>query len=487
MGIGSSLSRAKVFYTTNQFLEAIEVCQKLLIKKPKLFAARRLLALSYQGVNNVEQAFVELEKALLLKPNDPEILRNFGNLYLIQSKLVLAKKFFLKAISLDSTMAVTYSNLAFCQQQLGELELAEKNYKKAILLGDKTANLYLNLGAVYTQLGNFNSAASALVKSQELDPKQSTVYFHIYTLMMYLHRYQDALEIADMGILSHALKDIELCELLVGKAILFWLFDNTAEAEQALRLSEGIYSDESNYPNIKNLKVFHGYLKGLVQFRLSNPDFYQNENQDKNQIYFISESHGFSPCGATIEYQNVDYQVRSLFILGAKIFHLINEHPNKYKASLMHLVEGLPHKSKVVMGFGEIDCRTNEGIFQYCLKTDQDFHVVIDKMVNKYLAMLQALTQPNELELIVYGVPAPHPLNLCELAIAEQNTFKALIAYLNNCLAKGCQKLGVTFLDVYKLTNQYGVSNLIYHHDEIHVRPETIKSLFNNLDKLELT
>lgn len=218
-----------------------------------------------------------------------------------------------------------------------------------------------------------------------------------------------------------------------------------------------------------------------MRYRINNPGFYQNKNQ--NQIYFISESHGFSPCGATIEYQGVDYQVRSLFMLGAKIFHLIDDKNNKHKESLRVLLQGLSNKSKVVMGFGEIDCRQDEGIFMHCLKTEQDFHIVIEKMVNKYLVMLQVLTQSNDLELIIYGVPAPHQLNVFGLKWSQQKSFKALISYFNACLAKECQKLGFSVLDVYKLTNQDGVSNLVYHIDEHHLKPETIKVLFNNLPK----
>jgi Tfp pilus assembly protein PilF len=485
MSIESNLNRVKILYKNQQFIESIEICRRLLKKKPKLFVARRILALSYQAINNVEQATIELEKTLLLKPKDAETLRNLGNIYLGQSQLDIANRYFVKAISSDPTMAVAYSNLATCLQRTGETALAEKNYKKAILLGDKTANVYLNLGALHTERGDFDSAANLLVKSMELDPSQSSVYFYTYALMMHLHRYQDALEIADIGLLSNVLSDIELCELLVGKAILFWLFDNVLEAEQALLLSEGVYSDQSNYRNIKNLKVFHRYLKQLVQFRLTTPDFYQNQNQKQNQnkIYFISESHGFSPCGATIEYQGGAYQVRSLFMLGAKIFHLINEQQNKHKASLVHLLEGLPNKSKVVLGFGEIDCRHNEGIFMHCLKTGQDFNHVINEMVEQYLAMLQQLVQPNELELIIYGVPAPHPFNFSGLELALQEQFKAVIAYLNDCLRNRCQQLDIAFLDVYKITNHDGVSNLIYHIDEIHVKPEAIKILFNNIDK----
>lgn len=481
MSIKNSLNRSKVLYKNKQFLESIEICQKLLVKNPKLFTARQILALSFKEIKNFKQAVIELEKVLLLKPKDAETLGNLGNIYLSQSQFKLASTYFLKAIASDSTIAVSYSNLALCQQKLGKAEDAEKNYKKAILHGDKTPNVYLNFGTLHTALGKFDSAAKLLFKSLELDPSQSAVYFHTYSLMMHLHQYQDALEVADMGILSNVLSDIELCELLVGKAILFWLFDNIEEAEQAIRLSEGIYSDKSNYPNIKNLTVFHGYLKKLVQFRLNNPDFYQSQSQSQSQLYFISESHGFSPCGAAIVYQDVDYQVRSLFMLGAKIFHLITERNNNHKESLVKLLQGLPNKSKVVIGLGEIDCRQDEGIFLHCIKKGLDFHSVIERMINEYLALLVALTKPNELELIIYGVPAPHPLNVMGLESSQQEPFKALIGYFNSYLANCCNQLGISFLDVYELTNQDGVSNLIYHIDQYHVKPETIKILFNNL------
>jgi tetratricopeptide (TPR) repeat protein len=481
MSIENSLNRATIFYKAKKFTESIVICQKLLAKKPKLFPARQLLALNFQGTNQTEQAIVEFTKAVSLNPKHSGILSNFGNLYLGLLQFDVARKYFLKAIDLDSTMSIAINNLAICQENLGDKETAMKNYKKAILLDGKAADFHLNLGSLYTELGEFDLAMKLLVKSLELDPKQSSVYYQVYTLMMYRHQYQDALEVADMGLLSNALSDIELCELLVGKAMLYWLFDNVEEAAGAIALSEGIYSDQTNYSNIQNLTIFHRYLKLLIAFRLNTPDFYQNQNQNQNQMYFISESHCFSSSGATVKYKGIDYQMRSRFIRGTKIFHLINEEQNKYKVSLATLLKGLPDSSKVVLGFGEIDCRNNEGIFKHCIKTEKDFHNFIEKMLNNYIELLQNLTQENNLELIVYGVPAPHPTLVFELELSQQAVFKAIISHVNLTLAKYCKRNNISFLDVYKLTSEGGVSNLSYHIDLFHVKPETIAELFNRL------
>jgi Flp pilus assembly protein TadD len=150
MSIKSSLIRVKVLYKNKEFLESIDICQKLLMKKPKLCDVRQVLALSFKEINNFEQAIVELNTILRVKPLDAETLCNMGSVYLSQSQFYLASQYFTNAIHSNSKIAVAYSNLAICQQRLGELEYAEKNYKQAIILGDKTAKAHLGLGTLYT-------------------------------------------------------------------------------------------------------------------------------------------------------------------------------------------------------------------------------------------------------------------------------------------------------------------------------------------------
>lgn len=480
MNIKSNLSLATTLYKEENYSASISICNKLVKKKPNLFGAIELLALNYQKTNKINKAIELFDKAILLKPKSAIILNSVGNLYLQRAEYNKASTYFKKSIALSTSSGKALGNLAVCQHYMGEFEAAEKSFKKAILHDAKSANFHLNLGKLYLDIGYFDSALTFLLKSLELDPTQSPIYFHIYTVMMCKHRYQDALEVADMGILSHVLSDIELCELLVGKAIVFWLFGRIEEANQALNLSVGLYLKQNNYVNIVNLTTFHRYLKQLTTFRLNNNvDFYQNNENHVNELFFISESHCLSPSGVNITYKKAGYKIRSLFVQGAKVYHFSNNENNKYKASLVTLLDGLPDKSKVVLGFGEIDCRHNEGIFKQYLKTKQEIIPEIKKMIDNYINYLLELNQHKQHEFIIYGVPAPHPNQVACLPTEHQEEFKTFIACFNNYLANKCVQLQISFLDIYLLTNQNKQSNLKYHIDEFHVGPEAIPAVFN--------
>lgn len=183
----------------------------------------------------------------------------------------------------------------------------------------------------------------------------------------------------------------------------------------------------------------------------------------------------------TVEYQNKKQLIKSLFITGAKVHHFTQDAKHKCKASLNILLNGLPKGSCVVVGFGEIDCRINEGIFHYCTKYNRDYQQIIDVMVEKYINLLQVAAKENDLDIIVYGVPAPHPLVLNGVIEEQQEKFKRLIAYFNQQLKDGCRKSNMPFLDVYGLTNKEGMSNLKYHCDAFHVEPNTVPTLFTAL------
>ncbi|MBL0709891.1 MAG: hypothetical protein JJV99_02575 [Colwellia sp.] len=382
-------------------------------------------------------------------------------------------------------MAEVSNNLAICQQKLGDFTSSEANYKKAIMLDGKVADFHYNLGVLYSDLGYFEPGIKILLKALELDKHQTSVYWHVVKSFMYQHRYQDALEVIDLGLLSNTLPDDKLCELLVTKAMLLWLFYSPNEVAQTLELSNGIYRYKNDSDNMNNMIIFHRYIKTLLQYRQEKPLLYQQDSllqQEKTSIipmYFISESHGFAPNDTLVNYKDQDYAIRSLFIFGAKIIHLVSEADNRYKASLSLLLSGLPAGSKLVMGFGEIDCRSTEGIYIYCVKYQLDFHDVIDDMLLRYVLMLQQQEKEHDVEIILYGVPAPHHEQIEQIGHDEEQTkFKQLIAYFNQRLMKLSSEFDFSFLDVYQLTQLNNESNLKYHTDDIHLKAETVPDLF---------
>ena len=479
MGIKEKINRASTLYEQQEFEPAVAILEPIVKKKPKLFDASQLLALVLHKMGKYDEALALLLNVTTRYPRNAESLNHLASLYKDMGQLERAELTFLKALKINNHYSDALNNLANVQRTLGKKIEAEKNYRKAISSDNTQVKYHLNLGLLLGELGQFEQAINSLLKVLELDSSQSTAYFHIFNNFMFMHRYQDALEFADIGLLSNQLNDFQLCELLIGKAILFWLFDNDEEGQRAIALSESINSVKIKHPSLTNHKVFHSFVKDLLQYRQNNRSTYQTS--ERPLIYFISESHGFAPNGMSVEYQDNEHVIKSLFITGAKLVHFTKELDHRCKASLNILLNGLPEGSSVVLGFGEIDCRVNEGIFKYCSKYVKNYRDVIDGMVEKYISMIKASAASHNFDIIVYGVPAPHPLVLGELNDESKEEFKLLIAYLNKQLAKYCSSNDLSFLDVYQLTNLNGVSNLKYHTDVFHVKPSTVPELFEQL------
>jgi Flp pilus assembly protein TadD len=480
MNIENVLNKAELLYKENNYSSAISLCLNLLKKKPKLIRAQLVLALSYKGENNFSYAINAFEVLLDIDPLNANVLHYIGQVYLSNLNYKSASRYFKKVLEIDDSCGTVYNNLALCEKNLGDFTSSSYNFKKAIEFEPESAEFYQNIGQLYLDAGFFDTSLIYFMKSFELKPSQKGIYFQLLTLNMYRHRYEDALEIADIGLLSNHLSDVELCELLVNKAILFWLFDNLPEALQAIKLSNmSVFSVESAHSNIHDLGAFHTYLSELINYKILNPVLYQHEVN--RPIYFISESHGLSPAGIKVIENEEEYIIKPLFIKGAKVFHLTDKKSNKYLESLKLLFRGLDFGSKVILGFGEIDCRNNEGIFKYCNNSKLGYRVIIEAMIDEYLSFLNAQSKIKSYQLYIYGVPAPHVDRINELSIKDQKTFINIISCFNSIMKKGSVKYGFKFLDVYKHTNKNGASNMDYHIDGFHLTPPVISGLFESL------
>ena len=327
---------------------AHSILKKILLEQPNSFNALHLTALVFRKTGNYEKSIELFNKIIISNPFHAESINNLASVYWDIGELKLAESYYLKAIEVDNCFADAFHNLANLQIALGDHLSAESNFYKAISYDSTKLEYYFSLGLLLSELGRFDEALKCQNKVLGLTSVNTNIYFQIFNNFMYMHRYQDALEFADLAIVSRKLDDLQLCELLIGKAIIFWLFDNEEEGLLAINLSEAINTilphGNSKYSNLKNHQVFHGFLKKLFQYRRFNPTFY--EKNEKSTIYFISESHSFSANGVTVDYNNSLHTIKSLLITGAKIFHLVQNEANKSKSSLDILLKGLPAKRK---------------------------------------------------------------------------------------------------------------------------------------------
>lgn len=482
MSIKNTLNQAEQLHRAGSYRHSIELCQTLLSKKPKLFDAVQLLALNYQALSMVTEAIATFEKALQLNSKHAATYNNMGNLYVALEDYKTASGYYSKAIRLAPLLAEAHHNLGLCQYHKKDLSSAVELFKKAILINPKIPEFHTNLGITNSDQGSFTQALEYFLTSLELEHRDSKCYWEIFKIHLYQHRYQEAIEAANIGLSSQFLSESNRCQLLIGQAIIFWLCNCINEARQAIQASENIYRVAQQSKHLSNMAKFHRYIKELLALKEQQPELYQANSADSTQeLYFISESHGLAPNGTVVRYQNEVYKIRSLFVLGAKLFHFTTPEDNKYQMSLATALESLPANSKVVLGFGEIDCRYNDGILKHSLSSGKSYQSIIDAMLSEYVATLKEIADACQLELIFYGVPAPHASYANRLEKEKQAPFKEMIAYFNQRLKQCCQTHQCPLLDTYQLTNEYGVSNLKHHIDGIHLAPYVVPTLFNSL------
>ncbi|KAI3630740.1 hypothetical protein MIR68_012175 [Amoeboaphelidium protococcarum] len=101
---------------------------------------------------------------------EAEEVKKRGNQLLVEKKYAEAIEQYGKAIELDASNPVYYSNRAAAYSQLGQHENAIKDCECAIAIDEKFVKAYSRLGLAYYSLGKYEDAVKAYEKSLELDP-----------------------------------------------------------------------------------------------------------------------------------------------------------------------------------------------------------------------------------------------------------------------------------------------------------------------------
>ena len=80
-------------------------------------------------------------------------------------------RYYLEALSLDSTLAESHNNLGLIFHKQGQLEKALRQYERAVRFAPSTGFYYSNLGNVYLEMDQLDQAQAAVERAIELDEK----------------------------------------------------------------------------------------------------------------------------------------------------------------------------------------------------------------------------------------------------------------------------------------------------------------------------
>ena len=103
-----------------------------------------------------------------------EVLKEKGNAFFKQAKYKEAISYYEKAIKINDSIEVLYSNKGTCEKCLKEYKLAIKDYKKALEINPKNTKNLNRLASVYIIVGNLGEAKMTQQKCLNFEPNNYT-------------------------------------------------------------------------------------------------------------------------------------------------------------------------------------------------------------------------------------------------------------------------------------------------------------------------
>lgn len=265
--------------------------------------------------------------------------------------------------------------------------------------------------------------------------------------------------------------------LRIGETLISYLegnFDGLGSLikDAEFDIPEGLHLSESKTLLID--LVYWLYLKDLLAYRKENLGLYEGEIT--GDIYVVGDSHILSYAWLNIQGKRaVPHLVK-----GCKLRHIAWERENMFKDVFKAMVQKLPDAATVVLNFGEIDCREDEGFIPFLLKhREMQYETLIPKTVSKYLYEADKLKKQKNLDVIICGIPAPYGTNLDPASEVVQLRLK-IIPLLNEELAKGAKEKGLKFITPYvALENGFGDKEMFI--DGFHMKPSVYADLLENI------
>ena len=461
----------------NELKKAELSLRKTIELKPDFADAYNRLGLILKDLSRFIEAKFFTEKAIVLNPTDVISHVNLGDILRKMGNLKEAEISTRKAIEIDPNNEKAFSTLGIILNDNGNKEGAEKLLKKAIKLNPRNKINYLNHGSILKHLGNLEEAEMSTKKAIEIEPNFTEALANLLYILIDRGKIQELIVFSnsilqkkyfDKGLQFQASIQLTISYLIQGN--LYELKRNLGEAKKYIAQgAENYIKDKLNKKNSIN------YYK--LMYKISPHLKIDKTNISLDKIPHIGESHCLSFAHQKIKMINKFKSIQPVLIKGCKAWHLGNNSNNQWKSSFNEQIKNHTYSSEIMISFGEIDCRINEGILMHCIKYGKDISDICKKTILNYLDYTETTLSKYYLNRYYFGVPAPvcSKQNLSDLDIQRKHLIKEYNSILNNEVISR----GSNFIDIYSLTsNDTGDNNMIYMCDKTHLSPECLPILF---------
>jgi tetratricopeptide (TPR) repeat protein len=379
-----------------------------------------------------------------------------------------AKDFFIKAIDIKPKNSEAYYNLALVQQSLKDFENSKLNYQNSLIYNPNYAQSFNNLGIILNQTGEVENSQINFAKAVDLIPKFQEAIFNLANSYVNMNKLDTAIQYFNLLIELDENKYGLLAR--VNLAILYFLKSDFINCR--ILLNDSLSIKDKNEKFYENKIIYWHYISKLINWRDIN---LSQSNDSFDKIYVVGDSHALTYQSLNLNFNSKNYIFESHWIEGCKQWHLGNNLKNHYKFQFYQIIKKIPDYSNVIFSFGEIDCRVDEGIFNYIKKNPQLSITELQKStVISYLEFINEFKISKNLNIFIQGIPCPNTGLVIEsdfddkLFIKSVNDFNAILKHYSI-------QSGYEFINLHALTDRGdGRSHNLLHIDEHHLSPDAI-------------
>jgi protein O-GlcNAc transferase len=200
MNTGTLREKAIALHRSGQLAEAERLYLQLLATDPRDFAAQHLLGVIHaqQGLN--DQALVEIDAAVAIKPDDAEAQLNRANVLKALGRGDEALEGYARALALQPDWPQAENNRGTVLQAQGRHEAALAAYDRALALRPEYAEALNNRGSVLQDLKRPAEALESYDRALRRAPNFPAGFNNRGTVLMELRRFADALSCFDRAL-----------------------------------------------------------------------------------------------------------------------------------------------------------------------------------------------------------------------------------------------------------------------------------------------
>lgn len=150
---------------------AIEELQRRLVVSPQDPELYYELGRCYLALKQSDAATQAFELALRWAPDHPQILMQLGNVASMAGNETIAAEYFRQSLKQDTQQADVHFNLANSLRKLGDHSAAIQHYQQSLRFVPNDAECHNNLGNAYREQGQLDLAVAAYARATQLDPQ----------------------------------------------------------------------------------------------------------------------------------------------------------------------------------------------------------------------------------------------------------------------------------------------------------------------------